>query len=114
DEYRQRVNAICLTLYRTRLPRGRAARLTAIVKAEGAAVSSMRALDPPASLAGLHRRVVAASQAGLVRMSKLLREYKARTLTWPQLAARKWGPLISEQTELWTDLGATVCARGHA
>src|SRR5262249_61677325 len=64
DEYRQRVNAICLTLYRTRLPRGRAARLTAIVKAEGAAVASMRALGPPASLAGLHRRVAAGSQAG--------------------------------------------------
>ena len=102
-EYRTKVNAICLALYRTSIPngRGRAARLSAIVKAEGAAVASMRALNPPASLASLHRRAVAVADAGLVRISKLAKEYKAGTITWPQLAARKWGPLISEETRLW-------------
>jgi hypothetical protein len=113
-EYREKLNAICLTLYRTSLPGGRAARLSAIVKSESAAVASMRALNPPASLAGPHRRVVARIQAGLVRMSKLTREYESGTITWPQLAGRKWGPLISYQTRFWTKLGARVCARGHA
>lgn len=113
--YREKLNAICLRLYRTKLPwNGRAARLSAIVKAEGAAVTSMQALNPPASLASLHQQAVTVAHKGVVRMSKLVKEYKAGTITWPQLAARKWGPLISYETRRWTRLGANVCARGHA
>lgn len=113
--YREKLNAICLTLYRTKLPwKGRAARLSAIVKAEGAAVASMQALRPPASLASLHQRAVAVAHEGVVRMSRLVKEYKEGTITWPQLAARKWGPLISRETSSWNRLGASACARGHA
>jgi len=115
-EYRMKANAICLRPYRTKLPwgKGRAARLTAIVKAGGAATSAIRALNPPVSLAGLQRPPGCGGTRGDRSDLEVCRGVQDGAAHLASVGRPEVGPLVSYQTKLWTELGAKVCARGHA
>lgn len=111
-QFRQKANAICLSLYRKKIPKGLAG-LTAILVDGRAADSSLEALRPPASLATLDARLIQIEKAGAAYVATLVKEEKAgRKFTALSILSPRFVQLGGEEDRLWRKLGVDVCANG--
>jgi hypothetical protein len=94
-------------MYRTNSKRG-SGHLPAVVASIRAADSSLRALNPPASLAKLDKRLVRVEKRVAAYAATLAREHKK--VTFSSLATPRFIALSNEEERLWISIGATVCA----
>jgi hypothetical protein len=111
-EYRKKANAICLSIYRKKIPKGTAG-LVAVLADGRAADSSLEALHPPASLARLNARLIRVEKGLAAYVATLVKEQKGgKKLTLSMLLDPRFVQLGGEEDRLWTKLGVTVCANG--
>jgi hypothetical protein len=115
-QYRQRANAICASLYRSRPPKTTPiATLKWGVRRAGRALADLKALRPPTSLANLHERVVAVDTRVVNRLSSVVKRVKAGHLTVIEGAqAFEHSSVGTGETALWKKLGVKVCAESPA
>lgn len=115
-QYRRRANAICAHLYGARPPA-----TTPVKKLEWAvgqsrtALTALKALRPPPSLAKLHEQVVRVDTRLDAFTSSLVKQVKAGYITVAGAAAAyETSPVSNGKTEtaLWKKLGVKVCAEG--
>lgn len=111
--YRARANAICADLNRFQIP----VRLTfvqgmqAALKKSRAAITALRKLEPPRSLAPLHAEAVRVEARYVEYFASLLAKVQAHTLTPSKMIAALARSADARQAAaLWRKLGATVCA----
>jgi hypothetical protein len=113
--YRAQANAICASDSKqlSRLPSGLtlAAYIGDALKITRASYASLSRLSPPASLAALHRRVLATEKAGFPVVERLLAKAKAGKLTVTRFEDDKGlNASAAAETKLWKQIGARVCA----
>jgi hypothetical protein len=117
-EFRQKANAICFDLYRTKVPKGISAGLVALMPALRAADSSLQALKPPPALAKLDQRLIADEKQEEALLPKFAKEAKAgqppnyKALLHVLSTSRVILRLAKRDERLWTDVGAKACANG--
>jgi len=112
--YRHRANAICAEFNRYQLPAGgtMADQLTAMVDRGRAALTELRRLRPPRSLAELQTKIVEGDSHQLALLASLVPQLRAGKITLLELGTRLHANGVAAQVNaLWAKVGALDCIR---
>jgi hypothetical protein len=112
-QFRAKASAICLKLYRAKVPKGTAG-LAAMLPALRAADSSLEALKPPPSLAKLDKGLVADEKRIADFLPTLAKAAKNgnHAVLLHVLFTPRFIQASSKEEKLWTAIGSKACASG--